>query len=512
LAVSAALGSVGCRCDLTPSALAEPERSGARRILILYDTTGPWGHLGEINAIKVANLASHFGTWRAKPVREYRGAEIDRYSALIYIGSTYDEPVPDAFVDDVLRSSAKVIWLNSNIWRLSARNKQFAARYGWQFSRYEMGSISEVRYKGRSLRRDPQTTSGIAEYKHLDPQKATILALAVRPNGTTLPWAIRSRNLTYIGEIPFSYAGEADRMLIFFDLLFETLAPKTPERHRALVRIEDIGPASDPKRLRALGEYLGSQKIPFGFGVYPVYFHPKDPETGLPTKVRLSERPELVRTLRQLVAAGGTLILHGYTHQYSNVPNPYTGSSGADFEFYRVRFDPRGAVRFEGPVAEDSATWVISRLEQAKKEIADAGLPAPTIFEFPHYAGSPAAYRVVGAMFRARYERGMYFKGLFSGGVDYSQYFGQFFPFVVTDVYGTKVIPENLGNYGPATQPGGAPSRPPQEILKAAAANLVVRDGVASFFYHCYLDLAPLRQIVEGIRSLGYEFVSPSSL
>ena len=40
--------------------------------LVLYDTTGQWGWLGELYAIMTANLASHFGTWTAMPVVSYQ--------------------------------------------------------------------------------------------------------------------------------------------------------------------------------------------------------------------------------------------------------------------------------------------------------------------------------------------------------------------------------------------------------------------------------------------------------
>ena len=83
-------------------------------------------------------------------------------------------------------------------------------------------------------------------YAKLDPARARVLGEAVRGDGTTFPWAVRSRNLTYVGEIPFPYTSETDRVLVFADLLFDLLAPGTPERHRALVRLEDIDPTSDP--------------------------------------------------------------------------------------------------------------------------------------------------------------------------------------------------------------------------------------------------------------------------
>ena len=45
-----------------------------------------------------------------------------------------------------------------------------------------------------------------------------------------MPWGLKARNLFYIGENPFVFIGATDRYLAFCDLLFELLAPETPER------------------------------------------------------------------------------------------------------------------------------------------------------------------------------------------------------------------------------------------------------------------------------------------
>ena len=77
--------------------------------LVLYDTTGQWGWLGELYAIMSANLASHFGSWTAMPVVSYTSGTLKQYTATIYIGSTYGEPVPNAFLDDVFATTTPVI-------------------------------------------------------------------------------------------------------------------------------------------------------------------------------------------------------------------------------------------------------------------------------------------------------------------------------------------------------------------------------------------------------------------
>jgi hypothetical protein len=49
-------------------------------------------------------------------------------------------------------------------------------------------------------------------------------------------------------------------------------------------------------------------------------------------------------------------------------------------------------------------------------------------------------------------------------------------------------------------------------VVRAARANLVVRDGFASFYFHSFLDLEYLERTIERIEAAGYKFASPASL
>jgi uncharacterized protein YdaL len=513
--VTGAAVPAGSRSVAHPGALTSAAAAAAgTTALVLYDTTGPYGWLGETYATLVANLASHFGTWTAKPVASYTAGEVNNYTATIYIGSTYDEPLPAAFLSDVKTTTRPVVWAYDNIWQLTSSTPTFQTDYGWMWSQFDTSVVGEVRYKGRSLTRDgTNNQAGIMSYSAVDPAKVQVLAQAVRSDGTTFPWAVRSRNLTYIGEIPFTYFRESDRMMVFEDLLFDALAPATVERHRALVRLEDINPDSDPTELRRVADYLASKKVPFGFGVSPRYLDPLGAEhNGANTTIRLSQRPAVISALRYLQSKGGTMIEHGWTHQYSNVPNPYDGVSGNDFEFYRTTENADHTLNFQGPVPEDSAAWADSRLTGAANDFTAAGMSVPTIFEFPHYFGSAVDYARVALKFGTRWERALYPRGVLTNSTpDYSRVTGQMFPYTVRDVYGTKVLPENLGNVElePFFQ---YPTRFPQEIIDDARRNLVIRDGVASFYFHPFLEVRHLRQTVEGIQALGYTFVNPNTL
>ena len=482
--------------------------------LVLYDTTGPYGFLGQEYGMLIANLAGHFGTVKTEPVVNYSAGQIGANTATIYVGSTYDEPLPSSFLDDVATATKPVVWMYDNIWELVSHVPGFADQYGFSPWIFDVSSVTQVQYKGTTLSRSPLNDSGIMSYSSFDPTKATDLADAVRPDGTTFPWAVRSGNLTYLGEEPFSYTNENDRAMIFADLLFDALAPKTVERHRAMVRLEDVGPDADPTQLRAAADYLSSQHVPFSFGVYPSFRDPWGVDSNsVPQSYDLAQKKAVADALTYMISKGGTMIMHGWTHQYSNVANPYDAKSADDFEFFKAHVDAvTNDVVYDGPLPGDSQSWAAGRITNSFKAFAAAKLPAPTIFEFPHYAGSYADYQAVKAKFSVRYERSLYFNGTLTGGpIDTNNYVGQFFPYVVNDVYGMKVLPENLGNVE-LEWFNNHPPRYPADIVNSAKLNLVVRDGFASFFYHPYLGTSYLKQIVEPIKAMGYTFVGPTSL
>jgi uncharacterized protein YdaL len=524
--------------------------TGAASTLVLYDTTGDWGWLGEMYAIGAGNLASHFGSVTAEPVSAYTAGQVNNYSATIYLGSTYNEPIPVTFLSDAQSTAKPVIWAGSNVWQLtgtegSATDTAFKAAYGWDPSNSYFDSTDNpvtVSYKGQSFDRNSAAGATVLAPDITTPSAVSVLASAnctgsggaaascapiAQTTGTSFPWAIRSANLTYVGEIPFSYISQNDRYVAFSDLLFAALAPTAAPLHQALVRLEDVSPAASPTALRQFADYLSGQHVPFSVAVIPQYTDPNGVDNGgQPQTITLAQAPAVVSALQYMQSKGGTIIEHGYTHQYSNVANPYNGVTGDDAEFYRAQcsltqsppyqFDPACAstdwIVWTGPLPGDSASWALSRVTAGRALFQAAGLTVPSIWETPHYFASAADYAGIDSVYATRYEREVFASGQLSGQpLDYSRIFGQFFPYVVHDAYGEKVIPENLGNYEP-TPENNNPPRTPADIIHSAQLNLAVTQGVASFFFHPIYSVTYLRQIVTGIKALGYTFVSAASL
>ncbi|GAA3241308.1 DUF2334 domain-containing protein [Dactylosporangium siamense] len=486
-----------------PGAASRPPASG---VLVLYDTTGEFGSLGELYAVQAGNLASHFDKWEAQPVTRYTAGSAARHRLTIYIGSTYDEPLPDAFLTDVA-AGAPVLWLGANIWQLIEKH----GVTGLETAAVNDAAVTTIRYHGTELTRN--AAAGAMVRVGLSPGTATTLADAVLPDGGVTPYAVRAGALTYLTEVPLTYVSFDDRYLILADLLFDLLDPGAPQRHRALVRIEDVGPHSDPAQLRTIADFLSARGVPFSVAVFAVYDDAAGVYSGgVPVHRTLSQAPDVVAALRYMVEHGGTLLMHGYTHGLAGVKNPY-GVSAEDYEFYRSHVEPDGTVALDGPVPDDSAEWALGRLAAARQEWTAAGLTPSDIWEFPHYTASAVDYRAISTApgIRARYEQVLYFSGVLTGTPTGSSSVSQFFPYVVDDPYGTPVIPETLGNV--ATQRFNQHGvRLAPDLIASAKRQLVVRDNVASFFYHPFLGLQYLPELVEGIQQLGYTFVPATSL
>lgn len=561
----------------TPNALAAaalpPAKTfgavGKSTTLVLYDTTGDFGWLGELYAMGAGTLASHFGQVTAEPIGSYVAGQMANFTATIYVGSTYNEPIPAAFLTDVRNGTKPVIWAGSNIWQLASDPTSTAAvqlKYGWDPSTSYYDTVDQftsVAYNTSKLTRS--ALNGPLLVPHITGTTVTTLASApctttanaskpcdgiaqVPAGATSVPWAIQSANLTYLSEIPLSYISESDRYLAFADLLYPALNPTATVVRRAMVRLEDVNPGtSDPTQLRQIADYLFAQKVPFSVAVIPSYRNPLGVDNnGVAQSLDISSTTNAQvsafnSALKYMQTKGGSLIQHGTTHQFNTALNPYNAQSGDDFEFYTAHcsttqggpLDPNGCpdtdwVVQTGPVPGDSQAAAASKVTTGKAMFARAGLITPTIFETPHYSASGPDYAGFRQVYTTRYEREQFFSGQLSGApLNYSRLFGQFFPYTVNDIYNTKVLPEDLGNFEPVAV-GNNPPRLAADIVNNARAELAIRQGVASFFYHPYYEPAagtptspataplaatsPLAAIVTGIKGLGYTFVSSATV
>lgn len=258
--------------------------------------------------------------------------------------------------------------------------------------------------------------------------------------------------------------------------------------------------------LRAVRETLARLQVPFLISVIPEY---RDwmgyYNNGVPETLRVTAASDLAQELRLLVQGGGQILQHGTTHQLDGLLNPYTGASGDDYEFYRVTANANGAISYVGPVANDSTTWARNRVIRGQNILKNAGFN-PIGWLTPHYIASALDYKAFAGLYPFACDRAIFFVTDAAGKTQADELNS---PFVYRDTYGLKRIPETIGYIDPAGE-GNAEGIPtlPEDLVRRAKALKVVRDGWAGFYFHSYLNPAYLEDVVDGIKDLGYEFVT----
>ncbi len=489
------------------SAQAATPPPGTNTVLILYDGSSEFGWVGELNSTLLGNLLGHFPLpWRKMPVENYQARDLAGHRLVFYLGTEFDNALPEAFLEDVRATTKTVCWMKYNLWQLQGDTNSlpaFEAKYGFRFQFMDAGGFTNVAYKGETFSRHPDEIE-LGRTTIVNDALASAPATASRREGSNvvevIPYVVRGSNLWYVGDVPFTYISEEDRYLAFADLLHDIVGIDHPENHRAIIRLEDVDPVYPTELLRAAADYLHSQRIPFAMAVVPVYADPLGYyNDGQPERVEMARAPHFVEALRYMIGRGGQLVMHGYTHQYDDALNPFTGVTGDDYEFFRVTYDAQTNLVDFMPLPEDSRQWAQGRIRAGLHQFEQARL-TPVAWETPHYGASALDYLVFAETFPLTIQRALYFDA--AGHVA-----GQFFPYVIErDVYGQKIMPENLGNVDPE-QWSLYPPRLPQDLIRAARKNRVVRDGWASGFFHPYLDLTYLMEVVEGVKALGYTYV-----
>lgn len=462
--------------DKTPPQPAAP--SLPQTVAIIYDgrtdlerqgSVAAYQIKGYIHALFVENLLGHFGlSGDVIEMADYQPGQLQHYRAGFFVGVVPGAGLPKALVDDVRASTRPFCWLGQHVDQL-VNSPEGRKQFGFTWVDYVRNlGVNRVLYKDTPLfKLDPD----LNRVTVTDTRSVQVVATALTKQNASFPYVLRRNRFWYFADSPFSYPDEGGHYLAFTDLLHDILEIDHKPEQRALVRIEDVSIDQDPVDLKHVSDLLGGNKIPFQIALIPIFRNPSKE-----FEVRLSDRRSFADSLHYMIAHGGTPVMHGVTHQYR-------GQSGDDYEFW----DDTG----DRAIAGDSAEFVQRRLQLGLAECFGAGI-YPVAFEVPHYAASETDYRAMMRVFNLFYDRTISTPSLNSQ---------QYFPYPAVDHWGRNIVPEDLG-YVPIENPTA------NGILQAARNLRVVRDGVASFYFHPFLNANILDQLVRGIRDLGYHFVS----
>jgi len=555
---------------ISPAALAAAPKCAQ----IFYDSapqTTPRYQHGRLYAAFLQNLLGHFPHIQQVviPVEKYTAGQMEKCDANFYLGSFFDNPLPQAFLDDFATTKKPVLWAGYNIWRLDPLllDKLLGVRYrglsklDWEApdAQKRPGFYRFFSYKGETFEKKGEISppgshhfSGAYEMTLLDrvtEATSQVLSHATHSGtGATAAYLLRSENRWYLADNPFAEMSEADRYLIFCDVLFDVLdeKPRHPGPRPALVRFEDVHPQMRLVDLTAMSGVFETNKVDYGISLIPIFTDPLGQVIANPQDryAKMTDKPEFIDYLKKAQTKGASLIWHGVTHQHGNTANPFNGSSGVDFEFWDKNR--------ERPIVEDSPAYIVGRLEEGFTLFHQAGLK-PSAWLAPHYQASPLDYRLFGQLFLWNIGRATYFPHtavqakqlppLFTfdlSGVEYNGHRlplledlkvtypetmepnGQFFPFeIYGDYYGQRLLPENVGNVQPYMSNQVFHLITIDDLLAHMKRNRVIRDAWGSFFVHAVLlrpiaegglaeypgDTRPLDRLFKETKALGYEFI-----
>ena len=491
---------------------------------------------GRVHAQHLQNLLGHFPDLSqiVIPIERYEKGQLDRCRASFYLGTYFDNAVPAAFLEDFASARRRVLWAGYNLWKLRPETLErlWEVRYAGlskldEAKRDESGRPTFFRfydYRGQTFekygdfdRKDPGRFNAAFEIVLLEPAsekaRANVVSWA-RHNGDPerrVPYVVARGGRWFVGDSPFSFIHESDRYLIFADLLFDVLGEpprrKPTAKKPALFRIEDVSATTPMWQLYGLVDLLERERVPFSVAMIPIWTDALDVTKSRRRFALADGEPGFKDFLSYAASRRASFIFHGVTHQYGRRRNPFSGVSGDDFEFW----DRAG----NRPIRGDEPERIEARLSLGLEILRGAGI-RPVAWMCPHYQASGSDYRLFARRFKWNVGRVIYFPGPS----------GQFYPYeIFGDVYGQRLVPENVGNVQPFMNEQVLHSVTIDDMIAIVRRNSVLRDAWASFFVHPSMlepaakggvasvpgDTAPLERLIAAAKQSGYEFVDLAS-
>lgn len=311
----------------------------------------------------------------------------------------------------------------------------------------------------------------------------------------TYPVMVKSENHYY-----YAFDGlYLENMILFGNMLYQVFQSAASDKHPGYIRLEDVHPLADPDSLREIAQILKEKQIPYMVAVIPIYINP---ETG--KEYRFSHSPELVKVLKQIQKDGGSIVLHGYTHQFRK------SETGEGFEFWDVEHnspiyspaDKEYQLRKENDFASKQeylnylkelqnfeTEYIETKLTKGIEELANYGL-YPIAFEAPHYTMSQKGYQITSNYFST-----------YVGQIQISDEDWKLMnttPFITSPSFlnEMKLLPETMGYYQLED------SLTVETMIRKAEMISKADEGIYSAFYHPYLGVEGFRKVIAEMEKL----------
>ncbi|PBE19329.1 DUF2334 domain-containing protein [Clostridioides difficile] len=440
--------------------------SSTDKVLIIYDSKKETAYNRDILNIMRTLLGRFSSDIELLKLSNYDG-EINKnyYSHIFILGINENSYNNDKNTKNLISSlnsyKGTICWLGYGIENLLEHKKYNLDYVG------KTNNIVSVNYRGKSYNLDEHYVFNIVESK--DTSNKVIGSINDTLN--KYPYIINDKNLFYVSKL------DLDGVLfyIFCDSLNDIFNIKMFDKGRIFVRIEDVHAFREPKNLVEIADYLSSKNIPFTIALIPAYVNPKNHKV-----ITLSESPKIVKAIKYMQDKGGTVILHGYTHQYKKEE-----VSGEGYEFWDGKKDE--------PLKENMKIFVKDRVLNGLRVCIENGI-YPLAFEAPHYAMESEGYKELKKYFSTYMGQHQNNDKKFSTNT---------YPYIIRDTEEFNIfIPENLGYIDPEDKFTF------QNIKENLDKLSIVRGFSGGFFFHSYLNIEYLKNTIEYLEKQNIEFMN----
>mgnify|MGYP001190345364 CR=1 FL=1 len=491
--------AAGCYVQTAYAASFETlEEDGPHVLVVFSSKNGEIDHHQRMLDMLLGRF-THDITFKASTSVEEKDVQTADY--LFYYGEQ-KEVLPESFVRIVTHFKGKMVAIGHNVEQLGD-NFSFVEQVP---IKAVIERISSADHPQKHFSINPSAIMNI----NLPENELTETILIGKKDHLSYPLFVRQQGNYYFASSdlrpPFSIAFAEGLHDVFTE---DVSRAEQQSKNPGYLRLEDIHPLVDPDHMMEIARILKEKDIPYMVAVIPVY---TNPVTG--KQYHFSDSPELLKVLKYMQDNGGSIILHGYTHQYRQ------SETGEGFEFWDVEHNMpiyHGHVdRVVAKTADDFTSveayeqymnerkaferkYIEERLSRGIQELANYGL-YPLAFEAPHYTMSQHGYEVAAEYFST-----------YSGQLQLSDENWEIMstaPYVTrpTFLQGMLLLPETIGYLQPENP------QAIEQMMDRAHQYMFVRDGMVAGFYHPYLGVELFHELIEQLTQLDVSWIDLKQL
>lgn len=446
---------------------------------------GPFdGEAGKVEQRRLDLLISHFTSQITfKHTDEVNASDLKHVTHVVYFGYQ-SEQIPRHFSAMLSDFSGTVLAIGKNV-------EQFGDRFHF-VQPIGTKKINQLYVANRETEASRIETQNIIELAATDENESWLIGKDT--DNQIYPLLIQEQSSFYLAVTTV-----ASPIATFVaEGLHEVFQSNHEPGYQGYIRLEDVHPLVEAEKLMAIAEQLKERQIPYMVAVIPVYIHPETKERHY-----LSDSPALLDTLKFIQKNGGSIVLHGYTHQFRD------SETGEGFEFWDVEHNmpiyhqaneqPQKKIATDFSSAASYQTFLTAqqKIEKAYIEdkltkgietLANDGL-YPLAFEAPHYAMSQHGYQITSSFFST-----------YVGQIQLSDVDWQIMteaPYVTQPSFlnGMTLWPETIGYVE-----NGSFAMEKMEL--AIERQMHLRDAMIAGFYHPYLGLEGFEDMLAALEKI----------